>query len=148
MEGLTKEKLIEEMDNMEFLLQNKDSFSAKTLEKRDNTLDHNKIDAELGLKMQNSKDMTLQRSYSLKYKNKANTKKEFALLISGASLNLLFGDEELSKRITKVFQMAASIVVYRSSPDDKAQTVKFIMKTNPGCYTLAVGDGANDVNMI
>lgn len=43
-----------------------------------------------------------------------------------------------------------SIVVYRSSPAQKAEIVKFI-KTNKSFnfpITAAVGDGANDVNMI
>ena len=44
--------------------------------------------------------------------------------------------------------MTSSIIIYRSSPDDKAQTIKFIMRKNPDSFTLAIGDGANDVNMI
>ena len=69
-------------------------------------------------------------------------------MISGASLSLLFEDLDLSMRIGEIFKLCGSIVVYRSSPRDKAQTIKFVMKTDPGCYTLAIGDGANDVNMI
>jgi P-type E1-E2 ATPase len=37
--------------------------------------------------------------------------------------------------------------VYRSSPDEKAKVVKYIM-SNFDVFTLAIGDGANDVNML
>ena len=43
-----------------------------------------------------------------------------------------------------------SIIVYRSSPSQKAEIVKFI-RTNPAFgkpITASIGDGANDVNMI
>jgi P-type E1-E2 ATPase len=43
--------------------------------------------------------------------------------------------------------MCESIIIFRSSPDEKAQTIKFVMK-DKNALTLAVGDGANDVNMI
>ena len=69
-------------------------------------------------------------------------------MVNGASLNAIFESQSMSERIAEVFSMTSSIIVYRSSPDDKAQTVKFIMKTNPESFTLAIGDGANDVNMI
>lgn len=39
------------------------------------------------------------------------------------------------------------MIVYRSSPAQKAETVKFIRK-NTDATTMAIGDGANDVNMI
>ena len=44
--------------------------------------------------------------------------------------------------------LSKAVVVFRSSPDEKAQCVKFIIKNDPTSFTLAVGDGANDVNMI
>jgi len=54
----------------------------------------------------------------------------------------------LSERMSYLFKASSSVVVFRSSPDEKAQTVKFIMKHEPEAFTLAIGDGANDVNMI
>jgi P-type E1-E2 ATPase len=38
------------------------------------------------------------------------------------------------------------VVVYRCSPGDKALIVSSTMES--GEFTLAIGDGANDVNMI
>jgi len=40
------------------------------------------------------------------------------------------------------------LIVYRSSPAQKAQIVTFIKQNCKGKSTLAIGDGANDVNMI
>ena len=49
--------------------------------------------------------------------------------------------------IRSLFKKCSSIVVYRSSPDEKAQVVRFVMEDPEAC-TLSIGDGANDVNMI
>lgn len=61
---------------------------------------------------------------------------------------MILGDPDLSVKVVSLFKRSESVIVYRSSPDEKAQTVKFIMKHEPESFSLAVGDGANDVNMI
>ena len=43
---------------------------------------------------------------------------------------------------------AKGFVVYRSSPKQKAALVQFVKTICPGKTTLAIGDGANDVNML
>ena len=43
---------------------------------------------------------------------------------------------------------ASAVIIYRASPKQKEQVVKFIRSQNVGKVTLAVGDGSNDVNMI
>jgi magnesium-transporting ATPase (P-type) len=43
---------------------------------------------------------------------------------------------------------AAACVVYRCSPLQKAQIVRLVKNRVPHSVTLAIGDGANDVNMI
>jgi len=40
------------------------------------------------------------------------------------------------------------LVVYRSSPSQKADIVRFVRSQRKDQVTLAIGDGANDVNMI
>ena len=40
------------------------------------------------------------------------------------------------------------MIVYRSSPAEKAKIVQFVIANDPDAFTLAIGDGANDVNMI
>jgi P-type E1-E2 ATPase len=43
---------------------------------------------------------------------------------------------------------AKAVVVYRSSPGQKAEVVRFMKKFSHEKIILAIGDGANDVNMI
>ena len=55
--------------------------------------------------------------------------------------------------IKKLFANCESVIVYRSSPSQKAETVTYIRKNlATSCLnsltTMAIGDGANDVNMI
>ena len=50
--------------------------------------------------------------------------------------------------IAELLLKAESVIVYRSSPLQKAEVVKYMKKFTNGKVTLAIGDGANDVNMI
>jgi len=43
---------------------------------------------------------------------------------------------------------ASTVIVYRASPEQKAQIVSLIRKEAPSKKTCAIGDGANDINMI
>jgi len=49
--------------------------------------------------------------------------------------------------IEYIFNSVASVVVFRSSPNEKAEVIKFVQR-NKSIFTLAIGDGGNDVNMI
>lgn len=69
-------------------------------------------------------------------------------MIAGQSLTVAFEDAKLTEQIMKAFSLASSVIVYRSSPDDKARTIRNVMEYDASAFTLAVGDGANDVNMI
>jgi phospholipid-transporting ATPase len=40
------------------------------------------------------------------------------------------------------------VLCCRVSPKQKAEVVEIVKKRNPKLLTLAIGDGANDVNMI
>jgi len=40
------------------------------------------------------------------------------------------------------------VLVFRASPAQKADVVRFIRANNSGKLTVSIGDGANDVNMI
>ena len=78
----------------------------------------------------------------------ASQKQQAALMIAGDSLGAAFEDAELCPKLIELFKICSSIVVYRASPDDKARTVTKVMENDPNAFTLAIGDGANDVNMI
>lgn len=73
---------------------------------------------------------------------------DFALMINGDSLPFLIDEETYEENVIKVFEKARSVVVYRASPSQKAEIIKFVMAKVPDSRILAVGDGANDVNMI
>lgn len=55
---------------------------------------------------------------------------------------------KLSEYATSILVKAETVIMYRSSPDQKAQVVNLIRQNLRGKKTLAIGDGANDINMI
>ena len=60
----------------------------------------------------------------------------------------LLADEELKiKMIMDIMTQCESVICCRVSPKQKADVVRLV-KQNLGKITLAIGDGANDVNMI
>mmetsp|Transcript_24837 Transcript_24837/g.38649 ORF Transcript_24837/g.38649 Transcript_24837/m.38649 type:complete len:111 (+) Transcript_24837:653-985(+) len=73
-----------------------------------------------------------------------------ALMVSGSSLPQIFATEETLQAFAEVLHSMQSIVVYRSSPAQKAEIVKLIRKNKAfgSPVTASIGDGANDVNMI
>ena len=72
------------------------------------------------------------------------------LLICGASLPSIFRSDANALAFSQILSHMRSIIVYRSSPSQKAEIVKFIRnhKSFGKPITAAIGDGANDVNMI
>lgn len=47
-----------------------------------------------------------------------------------------------------ILRDASSVIVFRASPNQKAEMVNLIRKNVKAKRTLAIGDGANDINMI
>ena len=77
----------------------------------------------------------------------------FALAVAGRSLPVIYESEMLSNLINKLFAKSEAVIVFRSSPAQKAETVRYISKNLDtkklaSLTTVAIGDGANDVNMI
>jgi len=56
--------------------------------------------------------------------------------------------EELFSQLATLFLKCKAVILYRSSPSQKAQVVDFMRKRSKGKRTLAIGDGVNDVAMI
>lgn len=73
---------------------------------------------------------------------------QYALVVSGDALIPIMEDEALSKHFNEVAQKCAAVLCCRVSPKQKQQIVKLVKKCVPYARTLAIGDGANDVNMI
>lgn len=75
----------------------------------------------------------------------------FALVITGKSLIQALeaqDNPDLSQRLYGIFSKANAVVACRVSPKQKRDIVELVKSRIPTAVTLAIGDGANDVNMI
>lgn len=54
----------------------------------------------------------------------------------------------MHQELATMLLSSKAVVVYRSSPGQKAEVVRFVKDNAAGKTVLAIGDGANDVNMI
>jgi phospholipid-transporting ATPase len=78
----------------------------------------------------------------------ADKSRKVALVMEGSLIMRIMSDHALAtKMAARVFSKAQAVVCFRMSPNDKGDVVSLI-KDHQGKITLAVGDGANDVNMI
>jgi magnesium-transporting ATPase (P-type) len=55
--------------------------------------------------------------------DKSDENKEYALLLDGTSLPAIFNDVVMQSVLSQVLNSIASVVVYRCSPDEKAQMI-------------------------
>ena len=70
-----------------------------------------------------------------------------ALIISGEAL-IRATRKELSILLVRLAEICNVVLCCRVSPQQKADIVKLVRLAKPSALTLAIGDGANDVNMI
>lgn len=54
----------------------------------------------------------------------------------------------MNSLLIQAFKKSQSVVLFRCSPAQKAKVVELVMSNMSNKITLAIGDGANDVNMI
>ena len=71
-----------------------------------------------------------------------------AVIVAGDTLTTIQKDDSLVEEFIDLCEGANVVLACRVSPMQKAQIVKMVRKRNPKKTTLAIGDGANDVNMI
>jgi phospholipid-transporting ATPase len=71
-----------------------------------------------------------------------------ALIITGDALIHIAGNNSLLKKLAKISIKCEAVLGCRVSPKQKASIVIMMKKMLPAARTLAIGDGANDVNMI
>ena len=70
------------------------------------------------------------------------------IIVEGPKLLKISQFEELEKLyVTEIFNKCDSVVCCRMSPKQKGEIVRLV-RWNINKITLAIGDGANDVNMI
>lgn len=113
-------------------LLNKD-MSIKEILFRDEGLISNQI-KDIALEMKKDQQLSMHTQY--------------ALVVSGDALIPIMENDELSKCFNDIAQKCASVLCCRVSPKQKQQIVKLVKTCVPYARTLAIGDGANDVNMI
>mmetsp|Transcript_30488 Transcript_30488/g.29879 ORF Transcript_30488/g.29879 Transcript_30488/m.29879 type:complete len:375 (-) Transcript_30488:959-2083(-) len=82
------------------------------------------------------------------FEEKLDTNNHFALIIEGSTLQLILNSKEMTTKFMKILEKCASVIVSRASPSQKAAVVSLVRKNHRDKITLAIGDGANDVNMI
>ena len=71
-----------------------------------------------------------------------------AIIVAGASLVTIDRDKNLLDMFLSASDNVDVVLACRVSPKQKADIVNMIRKRFPKKVTLAIGDGANDVNMI
>jgi phospholipid-transporting ATPase len=69
------------------------------------------------------------------------------MVITGQTL-VKNNSEESSDHLYQVFKAAKVVIACRVSPKQKKDIVELVKTRVKGAVTLAIGDGANDVNMI
>ena len=87
---------------------------------------------------------TFQRN---KKANNENADLNFEIVIEGDWLAIMLKPEN-KNLFGKIIQKSSAILVWRSSPKQKAEVVEFAKSINPKIVSLAIGDGGNDVSMI
>lgn len=73
---------------------------------------------------------------------------KYSVLISGLTMQVVLDNDFMHAHAQELLLHAESVVMFRSSPSQKAEVVLFMRKATGDKVTLAIGDGANDVNMI
>ena len=71
-----------------------------------------------------------------------------ATVVAGESLFKIMANIRIKQQFIKLSCSSAVLIACRMSPKQKADIVRMIKKAKPDSVTLAIGDGANDVNMI
>ena len=71
-----------------------------------------------------------------------------AVVVAGETLATIQEDESMVKEFMDLCESANVVLACRVSPKQKAEIVLMMRDRNPEKTTLAIGDGANDVNMI
>ena len=87
-----------------------------------------------------------QQLYEARQALKIESASSCAVIISGEALETLQGDS--LRDFVKIAEKCESVLCCRVSPQQKAFIVTSMIKLRGGIRALAIGDGANDVNMI
>jgi phospholipid-transporting ATPase len=78
----------------------------------------------------------------------AEMEKKHALIVSLDEITKIMAKEDLKKSFYEVAIRCNAVLCCRVTPKQKAMMVNLVKERQPNITTLAIGDGANDVNMI
>ena len=84
----------------------------------------------------------------LKQENEKDSNNKYGLIVSMTELNIILGNVELENIFYSLAIKCNTVLCCRVSPKQKAEMVNLVKHREPEVTTLAIGDGANDVNMI
>ena len=70
------------------------------------------------------------------------------MIVAGDTLAIIQQDRDIVNEFIDLCEGANVVLACRVSPLQKAEIVQMMRARNPDKATLAIGDGANDVNMI
>ena len=130
--------------------------TAKSIAYSCKLLDHSFIIFQFDIKYQDKSELIFKirttlkefiKQYLQNENSKDNTNK-YGLIVSLTELNIILGNEELENIFYSLAIKCNTVLCCRVSPKQKAEMVNLVKKRQPDVTTLAIGDGANDVNMI
>lgn len=82
-----------------------------------------------------------------KYRQARDKGRKVCTIVDGSALACILQSRERSLKYLAVMKDCESVICCRVTPKQKAEVVRLV-KRNLGKIALAIGDGANDVNMI
>lgn len=74
--------------------------------------------------------------------------RENSVIVAGDSLLKITRNDRVREEFLELAENASVVLACRVSPKQKAEIVNIVRTRNKNITTLAIGDGANDVNMI
>ena len=109
------------------------------------------LDQEMNLFIMQSLDSAVVKAELATYmgqQDKSKAVRENAVIVAGETLSMIQADPEMRTSFVDLCEGANVVLACRVSPKQKAEIVLMVKERNPEKTTLAIGDGANDVNMI
>ena len=130
--------------------------TAKSIAYSCKLLDHSFIIFQFDIKFENKAELVFKIRESLKEfikqylksENEKENNNKYGLIVSLTELNVILGNEEIENIFYSLAIKCNTVLCCRVSPKQKAEMVNLVKKRQPEVTTLAIGDGANDVNMI
>lgn len=92
-------------------------------------------------------EANIQEGFKIMGQKPQDPPESFCLIITGDALIHAI-TEKFSKNLVALADRCATVIACRVSPKQKQEVVTLVKKEKPDVTTLAIGDGANDVNMI